>query len=144
MTDNDRLLIERACERLVMQFCHFNDFGELDRMADLFAEDGSFARPLDPTNPTHGRAAILAMLQARGPRLSRHFMSNILIDVISPDEARGVSYVTFLTTTDVDLPRPVAPEPKIFAGEYRDSFVRTADGWKIKSRQGNLTMVMKT
>ena len=142
MTEIETMLIEHACERLVKQFCHGNDFNAIEAMADVFAEDGSFARPLDPTNPTVGRDAIYAMLKARGPRVTRHMMSNILIDVISADEARGVSYVTFITTTDIEKPYPLTPEPKIFTGEYRDHFVRTAAGWKIKSRQGSLSMVM--
>jgi hypothetical protein len=143
MSPIDRDLIERACEKLVKQFAVFNDLGELDRMADLFTEDGTFARPLDPANPTIGRPAILAMLQSRPPRLSRHYMTNILVDVVSENEATGISFVTFLTTTEVDAPRPVVCEPKMFMGEYRDTFVGTTDGWKIKSRQGSLAMIFE-
>lgn len=141
MKDEERQSAELACEKIVKQFAVFNDLGELEKLAALFVEDGSFARPLDPENPTIGRAEILAMLQARPPRLSRHIMSNIVIDVLGPDEATGISYVTFLSTTDVDAARPVAAEPKIFVGEYRDNFVRTADGWRLKSRKGNMTLI---
>ena len=36
----DRFLIERECERLVAQFCHYVDHGQAQRIADLFSEDG--------------------------------------------------------------------------------------------------------
>lgn len=142
MNDPDRQAIELACEKLIKQFVVFNDLGELDKLAELFTEDGSFARPLDPDNPISGRAEILAMMKARPPRLSRHFMSNILVDVKSADEASAISYVVFLTTTDVDAPRPVACEPTMYMGEYRDTFVRTSAGWRIKSRRGSMTMTL--
>jgi hypothetical protein len=54
-----------------------------------------------------------------------------------------VSYVTFLTTTEVNAPRPVACEPTMYMGEYRDTFVSTADGWKIKTRRSSFTMILK-
>jgi hypothetical protein len=143
MKPSDRDLAERACEKLVKQFAVFNDTDQLERVADLFTEDGSFARPLDPINPTIGRSAILSMLQSRPPRLSRHYMTNILVDVVSDTEATGISFVTFLTTTEVDAPRPVVCEPKMYMGEYHDTFVFTVEGWKIKSRKGNLTMIFE-
>lgn len=140
--NTEEIAISYSCEKLVKQFAKFNDLGQLDCLVALFVEDGSFARPLDPDNPIVGRENILAMMKARPPRLSRHFMTNIVIDILSPDEAEGLSYVTFLSTTDVDAPRPAPCEPKMFMGEYRDSFVRTADGWRFKSRQGNMTLVL--
>lgn len=143
MTANE-LQTSYACEKLVKQFAQFNDLDQLEKLADLFVEDGSFARPLDPENPIVGRDEILAMMQARPPRLSRHFMTNIVIDILSADEAEGLSYVTFLSTTDVDAPRPTACEPKMFMGEYRDRFVRTEKGWKFKSRRGNMTLILNS
>lgn len=144
MNDLERLSAERACEKIVKQFAIFNDLGELEKLANLFVEDGSFARPLDPENPTVGRAEILAMLEARAPRLSRHIMTNIVIDVEGPDEARGISYVSFLSTTDVEAARPVAAEAQLFVGEYHDRFVRTPEGWRLKSRKGSMTLILNS
>jgi hypothetical protein len=144
MDDLERLSAELACEKIVKQFAVFNDLDELEKLADLFVDDGSFARPLDPENPTVGRAGILAMLEGRPPRLSRHIVTNIVIDVEGPDEARGISYVSFLSTTDVEAPRPVAAEPRLFVGEYRDRFVRTPEGWRLKSRKGSMTIILNS
>jgi SnoaL-like domain len=35
-----RLLDERACERLIIDYTHLVDFGEAARIADLFMTDG--------------------------------------------------------------------------------------------------------
>jgi hypothetical protein len=41
-----RLLDERACERLVIDYTHLVDFGEAARIADLFTEDELVGRRL--------------------------------------------------------------------------------------------------
>lgn len=142
MTVND-MLARHECEQLIKQFALFNDMGEIDKLADLFVEDGLFARPLDPENPIVGRAAILEMFQSRPSRLSRHFMTNCVINLISDNEAEGTCYVQFLSTTNVDAPRPIECEPVIYVGEYRDAFVRTLAGWRFRSRRGAMTLVFK-
>jgi hypothetical protein len=40
MDDLERLLAERACERLIVEYCRLVDFGEAARIADLFTEGG--------------------------------------------------------------------------------------------------------
>lgn len=135
-----RMAAEWACERLVRQFAMLNDERDHDGIAALFTEDGSFARPFDPDNPILGRASIMAMFRDRPPRLSRHVMSNSVIEVISPTEARGRSYLMFMSSLDVEAPRPVKAEPGIHVGQYDDVFVLTAEGWRFKSRRGTLSL----
>lgn len=128
------MLIERACERLVVEYCHLIDHGEGARVADLFAEDGvwsSFEQTMD------GRAAVaegFAKRQANKGRISRHVCCNLLVDVIDADRAQGVVYLT-LYRDDGDPERKVSPSavPSV-VGEYRDEFVRTAAGWRFKRR----------
>lgn len=141
ITTEERMVIEAACERLVKQFAVFNDFGRNDDLADLFIEDGSFVPPLDPVNPAFGREAIRALMKGRPPRLSRHFMNNILIEVTSAEEATGVSYVAFLSTSDVKAVRPTLAEPKMLLGEYQDQFVKTPVGWRFKCRRGSISLM---
>lgn len=144
MTELERLLIEQACTRLVHEFAMYNDFDQIEKMCDLFVEDGSFVRPMHTEYVTTGRAEILSSMKARPPRLSRHIITNIIIDVISPDEARGVSYLSLLTTTDVDKPFPITSDGTLYHGEYHDDFVRTEEGWRFKSRRGQMTLFLKT
>ena len=105
--EDARARIERACERLVIEFALLNDLGDNDGVAALFAANGTYERPMAPGQAISGREAILASLKARDPRFSRHIVTNILVDVISNDRAKGRSYVTFMSTTNVSAPRPV-------------------------------------
>lgn len=131
--------IERACGRLVLEFAKFNDDGEHEALADLFVEDCVFVRPLDPEHPYYGRDKVHAIFRDRPARLTRHVMTNILITAISPTEARGNSYVTMMSAHDQQNPWPREGEG-IFIGSFDDRFVKTASGWKFKSRTGNVAL----
>jgi hypothetical protein len=140
MSDVERMAAEWACERLVRKFAMLNDDRDHEGLAALFTEDGSFSRPLDPDNPIVGRDNIMVMFRDRPPRLSRHIMTNSVIDIASSTEARGRSYLTFVSSTDVDSPRPVKAEPAIHVGQYDDVFVLTDKGWRFKERRGSLSL----
>jgi 3-phenylpropionate/cinnamic acid dioxygenase small subunit len=121
----------------VLQFAKFNDDWDHEALAGLFAEDCEFARPLDPDHPYFGRDRVHAIFRDRKPRLTRHVMTNILIDAVSADEARGNSYVTMISSPETDAPQP---GEGIFFGSFDDVFVRTDAGWKFKSRKGNVAL----
>lgn len=135
MDDMQRLLIERACARLVTEYCHLVDHGEAAKIAEQFVEDGVWASARDVRT---GREAIAKSFQKRQDntgRMSRHVCSNLLINVIDENNATGVVYLT-LFRHDGDPARRVSPSqlPDV-VGEYRDSFVRTAQGWRFKRRE---------
>ena len=100
ITALERLEIERACERIVYAYSRALDVGDMSGAADLFAENGSFARPMAPDKVIAGREAIRASLMSR-PKilLTKHLASNVMIDVVSRDEARGLSYLTMISTS---------------------------------------------
>ena len=137
MDDLQRLTIEQACRRLVLEFAKYNDDLDHQALADLFVEECVFARPLDPEHPYHGRDKVHAIFRDRPPRLTRHVMTNILVTVVSADEAHGNSYVTMISSPD-----PAAPQEGegIFFGAFDDVFVRTDKGWKFRSRHGSLAL----
>ncbi len=139
MTPAETAGIERACTRLVLQFAKYNDDLDHEALAALFVEDCVFARPLDPAHPYYGKDKVHAIFRDRKARLTRHVMTNILIDVVSRDEARGNSYVTMMSAPDPDAPWPREGEG-LFIGSFDDVFVRTAAGWKFKSRIGNVAL----
>jgi len=128
--DGQRMVIERACLRLVTEYCHLVDHGEAARIADLFTDDGVWMS-------TQGRAALQQFFQSRQDdvaRMSRHVCNNTLIDVVDADHARGVTYLT-LYRHDGEPGRKVSPlSGPSMLGEYRDVFVRTADGWRFQQR----------
>lgn len=140
-TISGTMAIELACAKLVNQFAVYSDLGRYEELAALFTEDGRYARPTEPANFVEGRSNLLASLKARPKdRLTRHLVTNVLIEVTSPTTARGFSYVTqYAGTTD----KPAATHgwranPSQLVGEYADDYVLTPDGWKIRQRSGKL------
>lgn len=133
--DLQRLLDERACERLIIDYTHRVDFGEATRIADLFTVDGVWR---SDEFSMEGQAAIRAGFERRqgvARRRSRHVCTNIAVTV-EGDVATAVSYlVNYRHDSQTGVAESPAPAglPK-YVGEYHDSFVRTADGWRFSSR----------
>jgi ketosteroid isomerase-like protein len=138
----ERQAIERECERLVIAFCNHNDARDYAALADLFTEDGVFARPSDPSNPIKGRANIRERFSAK-PRelLTRHLVTNVLITVESREAARGVSYMTLFTGQEPEGAKlPVPASPTVQIGQIASRFVRTIHGWRIAEHLGSLAL----
>lgn len=134
MNEVERLLAERACERLLYDYCRCVDFGNASKMADLFVEDGVWEAD---DLVLAGRDAIHAHFLKREKvvrRVSRHLCTNVQIDVLDEDHAEGLSYFTNLRhdRAEGDLSLPVPIEVPKYTGEYRMTFVRTAEGWRFK------------
>jgi ketosteroid isomerase-like protein len=141
MTDLDRMLIERACERLVQLYCHWTDHGQAARVAELFTEDAVWA---SADNTMTGREKILKGFQSRQgnrARMSRHVCTNLLIDVHDETSASGVAYLT-LYRHDGDPDRHTSPtQAPSMIGEYRDAFVRTSEGWRFRRREIHISFI---
>ncbi|MDZ4762395.1 MAG: nuclear transport factor 2 family protein [Alphaproteobacteria bacterium] len=141
MTDIEKLLIERACERLVVEYCHLTDHGEAARVADLFTEDGVWS---SSENTMNGRDKLRKGFQRRqdiAARMSRHVCTNLLVDVIDEDTARGVVYLT-LYRHDGEAGRATSPtQAPAMVGEYRDEFKRTPAGWRFHRREIVLSFI---
>ena len=136
------LEIERTCERIIYGYSRALDLGDMSAAADFFAENGSFARPMAPDVVIQGREAIRAALLTRPKALlTKHVATNVMIDVVSRDEARGFSYLTMISTT----PAEGAAAPHLSAGpvyfcEFKDRYVRKGGEWKILERRGSIQM----
>jgi hypothetical protein len=143
MDDIERMLIERECERLINQYCLFVDFGEASRIADLFTEDGWWENESIRMVGQDGIRREFGKRQDVSRRTSRHLCTNVLIDVIDRDHATGVCYLINYRhdsqTGVAEMPAP-ADTPK-FVGEYRDTFVRTAGGWRFATRRCDITFI---
>jgi ketosteroid isomerase-like protein len=138
MTETERLLIEQACARVVVQFSNFNDMRDYEALCSLFTEDAAFARPTDPGNYLNGRDHILAAFKARpNDRITRHLISNIVIDVVDGSHAKGACYATlFMALADAEPAMfGVKASASQLIGEFDMDFRLTRDGWKI-ARQG--------
>ena len=85
-----------------------------------------------------GREAIakgFSRRQGAARRMSRHVCNNLLVDIVDENNATGFVYLT-LFRHDGEPGRSVSPSdvPDII-GENRDTFVRTAEGWRFKRRE---------
>ncbi|MGH8228433.1 MAG: nuclear transport factor 2 family protein [Steroidobacteraceae bacterium] len=138
-----RQAIEHACERLVLRSIRAFDERDWKGYAALFTPDGLFIRANAPDAPLTGREAILAALAARpAARLTRHLCTNIEIDVLDAEHAAARCYL-LLYAGDASTPagaggRPAEPPQRI--GEYHDELTLTAQGWRIRRREGRLVL----
>lgn len=141
-TAAERLEIERACERIIHAYSRALDIGDLGAAADFFAQNGTFARPMTPDVVVTGREAIRAALLTRPKALlTKHLSTNVMIDVESREAARGISYLTMISTTPAEGAKPphVSSGPLWF-GEMQDRFVLERGVWRFLERRGSIQM----
>ena len=121
-------LSARECIRdTVARYNHAGDAGRYEDMIACFADDGVLAVVGGASH--RGHAELKTFLSGVGETATpgftslRHCVTNLLIDVESPDAASGRSYFQVLTDIGLD-----------HWGRYRDRFVRTADLWLLVHR----------
>ncbi|VVE05861.1 nuclear transport factor 2 family protein [Pandoraea pneumonica] len=138
----DAMLAKQACQDLVMRFAACNDRRDPQGLAALFAENGVLVRP--GAAPLVGPAAIAAAYADRpAERMTRHLMGNVLIDVTSPTGAIGSSTVLLWSGSTQASPGPFGrpAQGRQVMGEFEDTFVKTAQGWRIARREARFTFV---
>ncbi|SEM70940.1 SnoaL-like domain-containing protein [Bosea lupini] len=128
LSPQDRL----AIEQLIQRHAWLIDHGEADKVGELFAEEGA----LYGIGPDEvGRKAIAEWGRQRAAmaeRRSRHLQSNILIEPLAADAARG--WVA-LTLYRHDGPGEGSATPLLIA-EYADRYVKGPDGtWLFAERR---------
>jgi hypothetical protein len=143
--DLSRLLAERACERLIVEYTRRVDFGHAAEIADLFCADGEWhGVDLHLTDREQIRAWFVKR-EGVTRRVSRHLCTNIAIDVFSEDEAESVCYMINYRhdRQEGDLSLPVPVEVPKFIGELHDRFRREPDAWRFASRRVDLSFVRR-
>jgi hypothetical protein len=139
LTTIERAAIGWECERLIHLYAMLNDAGDFQAMAEMFTEDGVFARPTQADVPIRGKAAILAAYTSRPPRFTRHLITSVVVTVEDEDNARAHSYLSLYTgQAGPDLPR--LAEPVSLIGDFKDRFVRKEGVWKFSERLGCLAL----
>ena len=138
----ERMEIERACERIIHAYSRALDLGDMNAAADLFAENGSMARPMVPEQVIQGREAVRASLLTRPKTLlTKHLATNVMIDVESRDSARGISCLTMIATTPpADAKPPFISSGPVYFGEFKDRYVRENGVWRFLERRGSIQM----
>jgi len=140
----ERLMAERACERLVARYTHLIDLGEGGRVGELFTADGLWESAEARMEGRDQITAGFGRRQANAERRSRHVCTNVVVDVDEGGEtATGVTYFVLFREDGVapDRTAPL-PGPQI-VGEYHDRFVRDPGGWRIAQRQAAAAFVRR-
>src|SRR5262249_54459133 len=83
----ERPAVAWDCERLIHVYAMLNDAGDFDAMAEMFIEDGVFARPSQGDVLIRGKAAILQAYTSRPPRFTRHLITSVVVTVEDEDRA---------------------------------------------------------
>ena len=139
MTPIERAAIGWDVEQLIRRYAMLNDAGDFQGMADMFAEDGVFARPSAADVLIQGKPAILAAYTSRPARFTRHMIATCVVTVEDADNATAHSYLSLHTGQAGDtLPRQA--EPAYLIGDFKDRLVRQDGVWKFKARLGSLAL----
>ena len=124
----DRLIAERACERLIIDYAALVDAARWDAVAALYSAGGRMSRPTAPDDFTEGRDAILAAFLARPARTTRHICANIRVTIENATRATAQSQILLFT----------AAEQPPLVGSYADILADDGDGWRFLERRGSL------
>lgn len=127
--------IVRDCTRQIHRYAQLNDAGAVAELCHMFTEDALFARPSDPHNPVHGRAAIRASFEARPPRRTLHVIFNVTVVVESSTSVRATSDVILITADTVAAAAPILTR---FDGTFTDVLHRVGNEWLFASRRGTI------
>ena len=136
MTPVERMLAEHQCERLIKRFAVLNDENAYDEMVGMFTESGQFARPSQPEDLLTGKAAILEAFKARPLRISRHFISNIMVDIVDQNSANAISYVLLYTAPT----NSTESKPPYLIGRFKDQLERVDGQWLFRQRLGSVDL----
>ena len=106
-------------QQLYARYVHAIDSGDAETYAALFTPDGSF-------NDNVGREALIAFIKNRNGAATRHINTSLVITPTA-EGAAGAVYNMFLN---------VATNPPTVTGasQYRDTLVKTPQGWRFKTR----------
>jgi hypothetical protein len=112
--------------QLAARYGHAVDQGAGDgyAYADLFAPGANFGQTTGRDN-----LAKLAKQTAKGPQTAWHFILNHVIEP-TEDGAKGMEYLVHLQYGDGDKPNAVWG-----GGHYEDTYVKTPEGWRFKTRR---------
>ena len=115
--------------QLVASYGHALDSGygkgeNGEAYANLYTADAAFAGA-----EGHDQLVKLGQIQPRGPDFVRHYLTNHVIEPTSTG-AKGKEYLAV-----IDNGENGGPSSLFLGGHYEDTYVRTADGWRIKSRR---------
>jgi len=134
MNDLDKVLEQRAIERMMYDYSYHLDMNHPDQLAALFVEDCEVSYA--PNFGARGMEAYKKTLEGIGTffRGTSHHNSNIVVDFVSDGEADVRSVVLAIHRYARERP------DGILYGQYFDHVVKVDGQWKFKRRELRTTM----
>ena len=130
--------IEMECQQLVCKYYDHVDHYEYEQAVALFTLDVDWIAlgvKLDGPNEI-----LKGLYGGLGDGTIRHVLSNIMVDVIDENHAKGRVYGTLYSSPDICYDQhegPISFEGPTQIVDGLDEYTRTADGWRISQRRGN-------
>lgn len=134
MSDIERVVAERAIERLLYDYCFYLDMNRPADMAALFVDDCEVSYA--PNFGAKGMEAYKKTLEGIGTyfKSTSHHVSNIVIDWVSDREVTVRAIVLAVHRYQEEKP------DGILYGQYHDVVVKESGQWKFKKRDLRTTM----
>jgi ketosteroid isomerase-like protein len=131
-----RLLIEAACLRLVTHYCRSIDVHDHEGVLSVFAPDALWNHPEQGVLRGHEgiRGFLTSPARRNNTALMRHVISNLQVEVIDADRAKGLCYWTAFLALDAGAAGTASARAPFSIGEYQDEFVRNGGEWRIAVR----------
>lgn len=133
LEESEILSIERACKRLCINYGRTIDERRIDEFALLFADK---VKVVLGGETFETRDAFVKRIRERPTeRTSAHLCTNILIDVIDRNNAKGICYITLFRANCETHGNVQAKElfPRM-VGRYEDHYQKSGGVWQIKER----------
>lgn len=123
-----RLLDERAIERILFDYAYYLDMNMPDKMADMFTDDCEVSYA--PNFGASGIEAYKKTLDGIGTffTATSHHVSNVCVDFVSDTEATVRAVVLAIHRYTKERP------DGILYGQYHDVVVKVGGEWKFKTR----------
>jgi hypothetical protein len=132
VTDAERRAIEQDCARLAVAFHVYVDAYDHEKALALFTDDAVLHHCV--VGDIRGMRALTAYFDAKDlSTVAQHVTTNVLIDVIDENHARGSSLWTAYISPAAAIPAPMTGPTSV--GRNDDTFIRTPTGWKFESRR---------
>lgn len=134
MSAAERLIEEKAIERIVHDYAYFLDMNQPEKMVELFVDDCEVSYA--PNFGASGIEAYKQTLDGIGTffRATSHHVSGVVIDWVSDSEVNLRAVVLAIHRYTKDRPDGV------LYGQYHDVIVKQGGLWKFKTRILKTTM----
>ena len=123
---------------LIYRFFFYLDEQEYDELTALMAPTGVWHRN---GKALKGPEGVMEAMKMRPVGFTtRHLITNIMVDVDGADRAQATFYMTvFVHTGDARPSGPLPIELPLHCSVFSETFVRTAQGWRIAELEGSAT-----